>query len=476
MNAAKLTHPPALFFLFFTEMWERFGFYVVQGLLILYTTEYFGYTDNEGYTLQGLFSGLVYISPFAGGYLADKFLGFKTSIVWGGLFLVLGYALLGMPFFPHTLFYPALAIIIVGNGLFKPNISSLLGAQYHTQDPKKDAGFTLFYIGINIGAFLAGMSSGYIKEYFGWHMSFGLSSIGLIIGLVAFFVGRHYIKEEQLGHLKQNITKPRLLFYCLLAILGLCLLFQADFLKDWLLPFAGITLLIFLSMLTVKQNLEFRKRLLVLNTLILSSIVFWALFLQLFFAANLYVDRLVDKNLFGLQLTTTIFYASESIFIILLGPLFAWLWHFLSDSQYNISSISKFILGISFAGFGFLVLSTSTYFPNEVGLISPLWIFFAYFLLTIGELLLSPIGLSAVTTLAPPHLVGMMMGIWFVATGFGGLFAGILAKMASVPETVQTTADKLSIYQHAFLNFAYLAFVIAIILYFLQFSIKKWAR
>src|SRR3990167_454908 len=177
MGATKSRHPIALPFLFLTEMWERFGFYVVQGLLILYMTQYFGFTDNEGYTILGVFSALVYISPFIGGFLADKILGFKTAIVWGGLFLIVGYALLSLPY-PKLLFYPALATIIIGNGLFKPNISSLLGTQYASNDPRRDSGFTIFYIGINIGAFLAGISSGYIKNFFGWRTSFGLAAFG----------------------------------------------------------------------------------------------------------------------------------------------------------------------------------------------------------------------------------------------------------------------------------------------------------
>ena len=156
--------PKALPFLFLTEMWERFGFYVVQGLLVLFMTQHFGYSDSDSYTILGVFTALAYISPIFGGMLADKFLGFKTAIVWGGLFLILGYVFLALPF-GKTFFYPGLATIIIGNGMFKPNISSLLGTQYTTDDPRRDSGFTIFYIGINIGAFLAGISSGYIKEY-----------------------------------------------------------------------------------------------------------------------------------------------------------------------------------------------------------------------------------------------------------------------------------------------------------------------
>lgn len=474
MDAPKPHHPQALPFLFLTEMWERFGFYVVQGLLVLYMTQYFGFSDNESYTILGVFTALVYISPILGGLLADKVLGFKTAIVWGGLFLVLGYLLLSLPY-PHMLFYPALATIIVGNGLFKPNISSLLGTQYTPDDPRRDAGFTIFYIGINIGALLAGLSSGYIKNYFGWRTSFSLASIGLLIGLATFAFGLHTIKHKK-SHPLSNKLKYQFLFCAILAIIGLDFLLKINALANWLLPIVGVLLLVFLTVLTLQQDPEYRKRLFVLNILIISSVVFWMLFLQLFFSANLFVDRLVDKNFLGIPLTTTVFYASESIFIILLGPIFAWSWQALGRNNQNPSPISKFVLGIFCAGIGFLTLAISTLFPNASGFIPAAWVFLAYLFITIGELLLSPIGLSAVTLLAPTHLVGMIMGIWFVATGFGGIFAGAIAKMASVPDTVTTTTEKLAIYQDAFLNFAYLAFIVAILLFFIQLALRKFLR
>lgn len=472
MSSLK-SSPKALPFLFLTEMWERFGFYVVQGLLVLYMTEFYGFSDNVSYSISGIFAGLVYISPFIGGFLADKFLGFKISILWGGFFLVLGYALLALSS-TQPFFYLALSTIIVGNGLFKPNISSLLGAQYSGPDPRRDSAFTVFYIGINLGSALSGLS-GYVKASYGWHVIFALASLGMIIGLLTFLLGLNYIKHASKTHARSNLiwTLP---FYCIIAITGLSFLLKINTLANWLLPSSGILLLVFLTVLTMQQDMEYRKRLLILNTLILSSIVFWMLFLQLFISANLFVERLVDKNLLGIPLTTTIFYASESVFIILLGPIFAWSWQTLGRNDRNPSPITKFILGLFFAGLGFLVLSISTDFINSSGFINPLWVFLSYLLITIGELLLSPIGLSAVTMLAPAHLVGMMMGVWFVATGFGGLFAGMIAKIASLPDTAQTAMEKASIYHQAFLDYALFAFFIAIFLFFTQTGLKTFFK
>jgi len=472
MDVARNSHPAALPFLFLTEMWERFGFYVVQGLLVLYMTEYFGFSDNESYTILGIFSALVYISPLGGGFIANKILGFKTAVIWGGLFLILGYALLALPY-AKALLFPALSIIIVGNGLVKPNVSSLLGTQYTIDNPRRESGFTIFYIGINIGALLAGFSSGYIKDAYGWRVSFGLASIGLIVGLLTFLWGLKYIKDTQKNLATPFSSKCLLFIACLFAAVALSFLLKISSLTNWLLPCVGVILFAWLILLTFKQKGTDRQRMLVLTVLIISSIIFWALFLQLFNSANLYIDRLVDKHFLGMRLTTTVFYASESVFIILLGPIFAFLWHLLAHYDKNPSPVSKFVLGILFAGLGFAVLAMSTLYQNADGLISPWWIFSAYLLITIGELLLSPIGLSAVTMLAPPQLMGIMMGVWFVGTGFGGLVAGWIAKLSSVPQGTQTTIEKLVIYHHAFLDYAYLAFFVAFLLFLVQIGLKK---
>lgn len=458
-------HPKALPFLFLTEMWERFGFYVVQGMLVLYITKVLGFSDDKSFTIAGLFSALAYISPMAGGWLADRLLGFRMAIVWGGTFLVLGYALLALPW--QGGFYLALSTIIVGNGLFKPNISSLLGALYEPGDSARDVGFTIFYIGINLGVLLAGLSSGYIKDHFGWHAGFGLASIGLIIGLGIFCLGVKLVGMKYPASISEKknyfLRKTFLILYCLIAIVVISFVMQSAFLGKWLLPVAGIFLLIFLFSLTMHQETPYKERLMTLIILIISSIVFWTIFLQMFLSTNLFIDRLVDKNLLGITIPTTAFYTLESIFVILLGPLFAWGWQTLAINNNNPSPILKFIVAIFLAGLGCLVLMISTYFPDKTQLINPLWIVLSYFCITIGEMLLSPIGLSAITMLSPPRLTGMMMGIWFAALGFGGQFGGMLAKLSSVPEGA-TNEVMLPIYRHAFLNYFYLAIAVAVVL------------
>lgn len=467
--------PKALPFLFLTEMWERFGFYVVQGMLVLYMTKAYGFSDDKSFTVSGMFAALAYISPLIGGFLADRVLGFKTAVVWGGLFLIAGYALLASPF--SNAFYIALAIIVVGNGLFKPNISSLLGALYAPGDSARDTGFTIFYIGINIGVLLAGLGSGYIKDHFGWNAALGLASAGLFIGLCTFAmgiktVGMHYPFSPAYAKTKW-LAKHYLVLYCVIAVGLVTLLLQSEVLGKWFLPVVGVFLLFFVFSLASHQQPEVRKNLFTLNILIISSVIFWAIFLQMFLATNLYIDRLIDRNIEGFTIPTTAFYTIESLFVILLGPLFAWSWSVLNRSNKNPSPVIKFVFAIIFAGLGFFVLAMSTRYANDAHLVNPMWIVLSYMLITIGELLLSPIGLSSVTMLSPSHLTGLMMGVWFTALGFGGQLAGVLARMASIPENAQNPMSELPIYANAFFNYAYMAFGVAFILFIVHCLMKK---
>jgi POT family proton-dependent oligopeptide transporter len=472
----KNQYPKGLPFLFLTEMWERFGFYVVQGMLVLFMTKSYGFSDDQSYTILGAFTALAYISPMIGGFLADRLLGFKQAIVWGGLFLSAGYALLALSAGPHG-FYFALATIIVGNGLFKPNISSLLGALYGPGVAGRDVGFTIFYLGINLGVLLSGLSSGFIKDHFGWHAGFALACFGLLLGLCifAFGVKRGAIKYDHSLPTQKNffLRRPCLVIYCIAAIPCISFLLNSTLMGRWFFPILGIVLLFFVFGLAYKQEPINRNRLITLNILIISSVVFWAIYWQIFFSVTLFIDRIIDKHIFGFTIPTTVFYSLESVFVMLTGPILIWLWQLLDEYNCNPSSFIKFVLGILSIGLAFLVLWLSTCFSEVNNLVSPLWIVFSYLLITIGEMLISPIGLSAVTMLSPVNLTGMMMGIWFVALGFGGQLAGWLAKWSSVPESANTIALQLPYYRTAFLKYALLAFTVTIILFIVQHVFKK---
>lgn len=465
-------HPRVLPFLFLTEMWERFGFYVVQGMLVFYMTQHFGWSDSNSYSILGIFTALAYISPLIGGFLASRLLGYKTSILWGGGFLILGYAMLALPY--AEALYPALATIVIGTGLFKPNISSILGTQYEHHDPRRDSGFTIFYIGINSGILLSGLFSGYIKDFFGWHVSFALASLGLMIGVMVFLYGCRYLINHPAIELKTTARfKLQLLLYCFIAMVGLNALFRVSALANWLLPIVGVILIFYMIALTLQQDEQYRKNMMILNILNIFSAIFWMLYFQQFYSFNLYIERLVDKTLFGIPLSTTVFYAAQSSFIIMLGPLFAIGWERLAISGKNPSPITKFMLAIFFTALACGTLAISTQMLGDSGQVSPFWIFFAYFLISIAELLLSPVGLSAVTLLAPPHLIGLMMGVWFVSLGFGGIFGGWIAKLSSVPDSVTLNADKLAIYHAAFWDYTWIAIVVFAILFFIRAALRN---
>lgn len=468
-------HPSALPFLALTELWERFGFYVVQGILVLYLTKGLGFSDSQSYSLAGAFAALAYIAPLLGGIVADRLLGFKTAVVWGGVFLIAGYALLAIP--DTRPFYAGLATIIVGTGLFKSNISTLLGALYAPGDKARESGFTLFYIGINIGVLLSGTSD-LIREHFGWHSVFTFASIGLVIGVgifsLAILLGKlNYVHATSLSQKKIVFRKPFLFLYCLALIALITFLLQSGALGKWVLPLFGVGLLLFMFVFAFRQETIDRNRLLTLNILIISSVIFWAIFLQMFFSVTLFIDRLIDKHALGFAIPTTGFYTLESVFVILLGPVFAWLWHSLTERNQNPSTFLKFVFAIAALGLGFMVLFFSTFFSDANNLIGPQWIVFAYLLFTLGEMLLYPIGLSAVTLLSPARFLGMMMGIWFVALGYGGQFAGMLAKIASIPESSHDAVSQLPIYRHAFLEFSGIAFAVALILFIVQALVSK---
>lgn len=463
--------PKALPFFFLTEMWERFGFYILEGLLIIYLTSAFGFSDDVSYAILGAFAAYVYITPIIGGYLADRVLGFRNAVMFGGVLLSLGYFVIGL--FGKTGLYPGLALVILGNGFFKPNVSSFLGKFYQTGDHRRDSGYTFFYMGINLGIVFATLSSGFVREVFGWHMPFILAGIGLVLGVLTFRYGyRTFDDKGLMPVIKQNQVKILaylqrpfwLVLACLLSLLLFLLLLQDKTLSDILMSLTGAGLLIGLLVLAFRQEKIAKRKMLALIILILSSIVFWAIFFQLFFSTNLFIERDIDRHIFGIEVPTVAFISLEAFFILLTGPILARTWLKLSQDGSNPGSPLKFSLAMFAVAIGFFILTFATHFPDAKNLINPWWIVFAYFFVTVGEMLLSPIGLSVVTKLSPAKYVGMMMGVWFIALGFGGKLAGIIATFASIPHGVHVLRTEELDYGHAFLIYGCLAVIVGIIM------------
>ena len=544
-------HPKGLYVCFTTELWERFSFYGMKFLLVLYLTKYHLFTDEMGLDVLGSYAGLVYALPLLGGMIADRYLGMRKSVVFGGISLSLGHILMaveghqarfyaagttlvdnltlasGEVITAGTLltddimmrdtaaldvFYFALALIVMGVGYLKPNISTIVGKLYTQDDPRRDSGFTIFYMGINIGSFAATLICGWLGETYGWGYGFGAAGIGMIIGLFTFLYGQKYLKghaepsdpeklkKSALGPINVEwaiylLSIPMLGVFWLLvqhepvvlitqnvfliiAIVGLILYSMIHTKKDHnntlayviaaiaiasgicavvanLHPIGGLEAVadevLYLSIALIvgfviygfitHYSVEF-GRTVVLMILILSTIVFWALFEQAAGSMTLYADRIVDRDLGDTTFTAAQFGSLNAGFIMLLAIPFAALWTWLAKKNLEPNTPVKFGLGILQAGLGFGALVFGAQFPNEAGQVAMIWLVLAYLLHTTGELCLSPVGLSAVTKLSIGNVVGVSMGTWFLATALSETVATRLGKLAAIDTSaVGETAD-----------------------------------
>ena len=436
MNTSSdfLGHPKGLFVCFATEMWERFSYYGMRALLILYLTKHWEFTDATSYLIYGAYTSLVYIMPVFGGMLADQILGSKKAVTYGAILLVFGH--LGMTVESNEqIFYLSLALIVSGVGFLKPNISTMVGSLYEEGDPRRDSGFTIFYMGINIGAFTATLLCGYLGEEIGWAYGFGAAGIGMLLGLFIFLWGQKYLEGLAEPPSNKYMTKINGISYenwayisGVVMVLVTWFLVQNSQLVGQLLGGFGVIFIgAWLLYALLKCAPEERDRLIVVGILILFSLIFWALFEQAGSSLNILTDRGVDRTIFGWEVPASMFQSLNAGFIFTIAPLFALLWIALAKRNMEPSTPIKFSIGIVLVGLGFLAL---VYGMNsseglQTGVI---WIVLIYFLHTLGELCLSPVGLSSVTKLSPQRIVGFMMGMWFFASAAGNYVASLIAK------------------------------------------------
>lgn len=474
---------PAVIPVFFmTEMWERFGWYMIQALLVLYmTNKVFGFSDAKSYAILGAFSAIAYIMPIFGGYIASRVLDYEHAVTLGGFLLAIGYALLSLPH--EHLFYVALAMISIGNGFFKPNISSYLGDFYHQNDPYREKGYTIFYVGINVGALLSSATSGYLVRYFGWHVPFVIASIGLLVGTITFVFGLYYLKNaNQFRRIKQSVATKNPFAVALVYITAIVLTIisyeiirHRAFASELMLG-GGCIIFLGLMLYAFRYSATIRNKMLACIFLTVISIVFWAIFFQLFFSMNLYIERAVGRHIFDFVLPTPLFISLESIFIVLLGPCFAALWQRLSKKNKNPGIPSKFAYAMLALVVAFLIAYSGTQHTTASGMTNMLYIVFAYFFITVGELLLSPVGLAMVTVYMPRELVGLMMGVWFVALGLGEKLAGVIAGYAAIPKHITAIPTMDQIYGHAFFLYAMLSLACCIICFIAVPFLNKMIR
>ena len=432
-----LGHPKGLFVCFATEMWERFSYYGMRALLILYLTKHWEFSDAASYLIYGAYTSLVYIMPVFGGMLADQILGSKKAVTYGAILLVFGH--LGMTVESNEqIFYLSLALIVSGVGFLKPNISTMVGALYEEGDPRRDSGFTIFYMGINIGAFTATLLCGYLGEEIGWAWGFGAAGIGMLVGLIIFLWGQKYLEglaeppSEKYKEKKVGITFENWAYISgIVMVLTTWFLVQNSQLVGQLLGgFGFIFIGAWLIYALFKCDPEERDRLIVVGILILFSLIFWALFEQAGSSLNILTDRGVDRVIFGWEVPASMFQSLNAGFIFTIAPLFALLWIALAKRNMEPSTPIKFSIGIVFVGLGFLALVYGMKLSDglQTGV---MWIILIYLLHTLGELCLSPVGLSSVTKLSPQRIVGFMMGMWFFASAAGNYVAGLIARATS---------------------------------------------
>ena len=479
--------PRGLATLFFTEMWERFSFYGIRPLLVLFMTAAlaqggFGFDRTTASSIVGLYASSVYLSSLPGGWIADRWLGLQRSVWTGGLFIALGHISIGLSaFFARSAFFVGLVLIVIGTGLLKPNVSAIVGDLYPEGGARRDAGFSIFYTGINLGAFLAPLVTGFLGERVDWHWGFASAGIGMLFGLITF----RSMAPKTLGPigLMPNGTvdeQARVRNYSL-ALLGIIALvtilsifgvirinavkvaenFAVVILTLALLYFAY---LFFFAGLTADE----KKRVVVIIVLFVFATIFWSAFEQAPTSLNLFARDFTDRRVFGWEMPTTWLQAANSIFVIVLSPVFGVLWLALGKRKRNPSSPAKFSFGLFAAALAFwimLIAANKVVAGGAATRVSVWWLTISYLFQTFGELTLSPVGLSSMTKLAPRKFVGQMMGIWFMASALGNLIAGIVGgnvdpnKLEQMPLLFQRTALSL--------------FLAAIVIALLAFPIRR---
>ncbi|AJR02301.1 peptide MFS transporter [Siansivirga zeaxanthinifaciens] len=447
--------PIGLYILFLTEMWERFSYYGMRALLVLYMTTSalgddargagLGWSSKEALALYGWYTMLVYVMSIPGGMIADKLIGQKKAVLWGAIILCIGHGILVLT--DIWAFYAGLGFVILGVGLLKPNISTMVGGLYKEGDIRRDKGFSIFYIGINLGSFLATMIVGGVVAKWGWHAGFGLAGVVMLLGLINYIGGQKYLinvgnfevvekdsNEVSYSQLFSKLsTSPKQLLISLVLLIAS---FYGWYVMEWGygLLFVFLTVITSLLMMIYKEleSQIFKDRFLVLLVSFIMVIIFWGAFEQAGGLMNLYTDSKTDRNFFGLfEIPTVMFQSLNAGFIILFATIVASLWAKRKLKGKEASSLFKMAIGIIIMGLGFLFMVFAVMEFNNSGSSSMIWLVLAYFFHTIGELCLSPVALSFITKLAPVRYASLMMGVYFASSGLGNKVAGIIGESAS---------------------------------------------
>lgn len=466
-------HPKGLYMLFFAEMWERFSYYGMRAILIFYLTQHWLFSDGKSNLIYGAYTSLVYITPVLGGYLADRYLGQRKAVIFGGLLLAAGHSLMavegtgGQNDPTINVFWAALAFIIVGSGFLKANISVMVGQLYNLTDTRRDAAYTIFYMGINVGAALGTILVAYLGQTIGWGYGFGLAGIGMLAGLIVFVLGKASLRGA--GEAPAPLTRSRewmLYGVGLASVAVIWALVQYQDVIQTLLAISGVALLGYVLYESFKLPKEPRERMFAILFLISLNPIFWGLFEQAGGSMNLFTNEFVDRG----GVPAGIFQSINPIYIILFAPLFAGLWQFLGKRGLEPSAPAKFGIALLQMGFANLVLVWGAH-AWGIEAMTPVFLVFAYYLFaTTAELCLSPVGLSAMNRLAPKFLASLIMGAWFYMTAVGNFVAGKIGEATGGHDGKMTKAGLLDIYD----LFGWIAIGVGVAVLLFSPIVRRW--
>lgn len=473
-------HPRGLFVLFYAEMWERFSYYGMRALLILYLTKFWLFDDSKSSLIYGAYTSLVYITPVLGGYIADRWLGQRKAVLFGGVVLALGHLFMAVegaqgitdPLVKQAdpainVFWLALSLIIVGSGFLKANISVIVGQLYGMKDTRRDAAYTIFYMGVNSGAALGTILVGYLGETIGWSWGFGLAGIGMVLGLIIFMIGKPALKGKGEPPALLDRKHEMVLYAIGAASVGVIwLLIQYQSVIQSMLILTGIALLAYVLYEAWKLPKEPRERIFAILFLIALNPIFWGLFEQAGGSLSLYTEKFVDRG----GVPTSLFQSINPIYIVLLGPVFAGLWTWLGKRGLEPSAPAKFGLALVQVGLGFLVFVWGAQAVGVAAMTPVLFVFLIYLLHTTGELCLSPVGLSAMTRLAPLHLGSLIMGAWFYMTAVGNFVAGKIGEATGGESGEMSKELTLAIYS----KIGWITIGVAVVVLLVSPVVKRW--
>ena len=449
-QAQVFGHPRGLMTLFFTEMWERLSYYGMRALLVLFMTDQvmnggMGLTDRSATAIYGIYTALVYVVALPGGWIADRLLGAQRAVFVGGLIIMSGHFVLAIP--STQAFFIGLLLVIAGTGLLKPNVSAVVGELYPQGDPRRDSGFSIFYMGINTGAFLGPLISGGLgqAEGFGWHWGFASAGVGMLFGVIQFWMTKHHLgtaglhpsqsgnpavdaQKRKNGWIIVGIGVTAAVLFVATALSGRYQLDPVKISQQSTAVIIGMSVLFFAYVLTLgKLTRDEKHRTLALIILLIGCAMFWSGFEQAGSSLTFFADRYTQLEFSWFTIPSTWFQSVNALFIIMFAPVFAWLWVALAKRNLNLSSPAKFGVGLILLAAGFLVMVGAAAIVVNGDKAMPTWLIMTYLLHTFGELALSPVGLSVTTKLAPRRYVGQMMGMWFMASALGNLIAGQIA-------------------------------------------------